>query len=65
MNKNTRRRTCNLKKRYVYFGGLFADTKTMEFVNPDKSRRPLTQKEKKVVTKAIKCPRNNNANSKS
>lgn len=32
-----------------------ADTRSMEFVNPDKSRRPLTKKEKRAVSNAMKC----------
>jgi len=57
---------CNFNKRYIYFGGLFADTKKKEYINPDKSRRPLTSKEIKAVIRAKQCSGyGKNANSKS
>ena len=41
------------KKRFIYFGGLAADTKTMEFINPDNTRRPLTKREESAVLRSI------------
>jgi len=47
----------NKKKRsvrYVYFPGLYVDTKTMESIAPDKSRKPLSTKKKAMVRKYLK-----------
>jgi len=41
-------------KRYLYFPGLTVDTKTMESINPDKSRKPLSAKAKAMVRKYLK-----------
>ena len=36
-------------KRYVYFGGIYIDTKTKESVSPTGKRKRLTAKEKKLL----------------
>jgi len=40
--------------RYVYFPGLAVDTKTMESINSDKSRKSLSAKAKAMVRKYLK-----------